>query len=238
MSEGNFNVEEEISEALLERPCGFSVDGKWFYLYPVTLGLSILLSRLIQKLEIDQKLLSINPSLETLRVIRLHKDVACRILAFCTAEDRSAIFDVERIDCRQAHFAKHLSDNEIAQLLLLIYQYDKAPAFIKHLGLDREQKEQAKISRLKNKDGNTVMFGGKSIYGSLISVACEKYGWTLDYVVWGVSLVNLRMLLADSVTSVYLSEVERKSAKVTTGQEIVNMDNPANWAKIKSMKWD
>lgn len=238
MSEKKINIEEEITEAILERPYGFSVDNDWFYLYPVTLGLSILLSRLLQKLEIDQRLLAINPSLETLRVIRLHKDIACRILALCTAESKRDIFNVEMINKRQDYFAEHLSDDEIAQLLLLIYQYDKTALFTEHLGLDREQKEQSKISRQKNKSGNTIMFGGKSIYGSLLSAACEKYGWTLDYVVWGISVVNLRMMLADSVNSVYLTDEERKSAKITMGQEIVNMDNPDNWSKIKAMKWD
>lgn len=238
MSESKINIDEEITEALLERPYGFTINNKRYYLYPVTLGKSILLSRLMRKLDIDAELLAKNPSLEALRVVSAHKDVAILIITYCTAKDRQEVFDSARIEKCQSCFSENLSDEEIAQLLLIIYQYDKTASFIRHLGLDRDQKEQAKISKLKNKNGNTVMFGGKSIYGSLISVACEKYGWTLDYVVWGISLVNLRMMLADSVNSIYLSDDEKKSARLTVGQEIVNMDNPDNWAKIKSMKWD
>ena len=238
MSESKINIDEEILEAILERPYGFTIKEKRFYLYPVTLGKSILLSRLMQNLEIDTELLAKNPSLETFRVVSAHRDVAILIITYCTAKDRQEVFDNARTEEYKWLLSKNLSDEEIAQLLLIIYQYDKTASFHKHLGLDRDQKEQTKISKLKNKNGNTVMFGGKSIYGSLISVACEKYGWTLDYVVWGISLVNLRMMLADSVNSIYLSDDEKKSARLTVGQEIVNMDNPDNWAKIKSMKWD
>lgn len=234
----NRRIAQEIEDAVMERPYGFSVGGRRFYLYPVSLGKSILLSRLMQGLEIDVESLARNASLEALRVVAAHKAVACRIIAYTTAKDKDEVLDSELIDSRLSFFSDNLSDDEIAQLLLIIYQYDKTSSFIKHLGLDRDHKEQGKISRLKNKNGNTVMFGGKSVYGSLISVACEKYGWTLDYVVWGISLVNLRMMLADSVTSIYLTDEEKKSARITTGQEIVSMDNPDNWAKVKAMKWD
>lgn len=238
MSERKVNIDEEILEALMERPYGFTINDKRYYLYPVTLGKSILLSRLMRELDIDAELLAKNPSLEALRVVSAHRDVAILIIAYCTAKDKQEVFDNAIIEKYQSFFSENLSDEEIAQLLLIIYQYDKTASFIRYLGLDRDQKEQAKISKMKNKNGNTIMFGGKSIYGSLISVACEKYGWTLDYVVWGISLVNLRMMLADSVNSIYLSDDEKKSARLTAGQEIVNMDNPDNWAKIKSMKWD
>lgn len=238
MTGNGANIEEEILEAILERPYGFTLNGGRYYLYPVTLGKSILLSRLIQNLEIDTDLLAKNPSLEALRVVSIHRDVAILIIAYCTAKDKQEVFDGARIDDCKSYFSENLSNEEIAQLLLIIYQYDKTASFIKHLGLDRDQKEQAKISKIKNKNGNTVMFGGKSIYGSLLNIVCEKYGWTLDYAVWGISLVNLRMILADSVNTIYLSDDEKKSARLTVGQEIVNMDNPDNWAKIKSMKWD
>ena len=238
MPDSKKNIDKEILEVIMERPYGFTVKDKRFYLYPVTLGKSILLSRLMRNLEIDTELLAKNPSLETLRVVSVHRDVAILIIAYCTAKDKQEVFDNARTEEYKWLLSRNLTDEEIAQLLLIIYQYDKTASFIKHLGLDRDQKEQAKISKLKNKNGNTVLFGGKSIYGSLISVACEKYGWTLDYVVWGIGLVNLRMMLADSVNSIYLSDDEKKSARLTVGQEIVNMDNPDNWAKIKAMKWD
>lgn len=238
MPERKVNIEDEIAEALLERPYGFSVNGKQYYLYPITLGKSILLSRLMHCLEIDTALLATNPSIEALRVVSEHKDITIRIIAYVIAKDKKELFDSKKMNKYQSSLSKNLSDSEMAQLLLIIYQYDKTASFFKFLGLDRDQKEQAKISRLKNKNGNTVMFGGKSIYGTLISAACEKYGWSFEYVVWGISLVNLRMMLADSVNSVYLTDEEKKSVRITTGQEVVNMDNPDNWAKIKSMKWD
>ena len=40
-------------------------------------------------------------------------------------------------------------------------------------------------------------FGGKTIWGTLIDAACERYGWTFDYVVWGISYNNLTLMLKD-----------------------------------------
>lgn len=43
---------------------------------------------------------------------------------------------------------------------------------------------------LSKKVQNQYVFGGKSIWGALIDAACERYGWTFDYVVWGISYNN------------------------------------------------
>lgn len=236
--ESAISILQSIEDAIMERPFGFEVNGKRFCLYPPTLGASMLIARLTKDLEIDDASLAEQSCLEIMRIVGKHKDIACRIIAYATANGKEEACDALIIDERQKFFSDSLSNDEIVQLLLLIYQSDNTAAFIRHFGLDKEQKEQARISKLKNKGGNTLMFGGKSLYGSLIGVACEKYGWTLDYVVWGISLTNLRMMIADSINSIYLTDEEKKTAKTTHGQEILNMDDPSNWAKIKAMKWD
>lgn len=234
----DLHIAQEIEDAVMERPHAFSVDGERFALYPVSLGKSILISRLVQKLGIDAGLMATHPSMAAIKASSMHKDIVCRIIAYCTAPDKCTVFDAEKIETRQMFFSENLTDDETARLLLMILRYDSTASFIRHLGLDKEQKDQAEISRLKNRNGNSMTFGGKSVYGALIGVACEKFGWTLDYVVWGISLVNLRMMIADSFNSVYLSEDERKSLRLTTGRQVLDMDNPRNWDKIKSMKWD
>lgn len=72
----------------------------------------------------------------------------------------------------------------------------------------------------------------------MIDTACQRYGWTFEYVVWGISYANLQLLLADSVTSIYLSDEERKRVNIPQDRDIINADDPANMAKIKAMKWD
>ncbi len=75
---------------------------------------------------------------------------------------------------------------------------------------------------------------GKSIYGLLIDFACQRYGWTMDYVLWGISYVNLNMLFADAITTVYLSDEERKKLGRGDGR-MVDADDPKNRDLIRKM---
>lgn len=45
--------------------------------------------------------------------------------------------------------------------------------------------------------------GGRSPWGSFLDAACERYKWTFDYVMWGISYVNLMMMLTDAVSVDY-----------------------------------
>ena len=81
----------------------------------------------------------------------------------------------------------------------------------------------------------SLSFCGKSTYGTLIDWACQRYGWSMEYVVWGISYANLQMLMADSITSVYLSEVERKKLGITDNRDIINADDPKNRELIRKM---
>ena len=79
-----------------------------------------------------------------------------------------------------------------------------------------------------------MLTGGKSIYGLLIDFACQRYGWTMDYVLWGISYVNLNMLFADDITTVYLSDEERKKLGRGDGR-MVDADDPKNRDLIRKM---
>lgn len=34
-------------------------------------------------------------------------------------------------------------------------------------------------------------------------MACERYGWTVEYVMWGVSYLNVLMMLSDAISYDY-----------------------------------
>ncbi len=234
----NGEIEQNVWDAIMERPYGFTVAGERFLLFPVTLGKSMLLSRLMQKLNIQESILKLNPAIESLRIARKEKETACRIISLCTTKDKDNLFDEPYISGKADFFSKNLSSDEIAQLLLVIFSHDYTDSFISYYGLDKERKDQEKIARVKNKGGNTVTFGGKSPYGTIVGAACERFGWSVEYVIWGISYTNLRMLLADAVNSVYLSDEEKKAARIHAGEEVLNMNDPKSWERIKSMKWD
>ena len=171
-------IDMDIADTIIERPHGFKVNQRQFYLYPVTLGKTYLISRLVECLGINLEIIKANPYMEALRICQEKKESVCRILSYHTINKKEELFDY------------------------------------------------------------SLTFGGKSIYGTLIDTACQRYGWTFEYVVWGISYANLQLLLADSVTSIYLSDEERKRVNIPQDRDIINADDPANMAKIKAMKWD
>ena len=60
----------------------------------------------------------------------------------------------------------------------------------------------------------------------------------MNYVVWGISYTNLRMLMADSISTVYLTADERKLLNIFDPKERINADDPKNRELIKSMLED
>ena len=56
---------------------------------------------------------------------------------------------------------------------------------------------------------------------------------------WGISLVNLQLLLADRVQNIYLTDEEKKkvSAGLLNGGDTINADDKANMEKILAMNW-
>ena len=77
-----------------------------------------------------------------------------------------------------------------------------------------------KIKKAKESK-NQFVFGGKTIWGSLIDEACERYKWTFDYVLWEISYNNLMLMMQDKITSIYLSDEEIKKAHIPAANEHV-----------------
>lgn len=231
------DIEQEVWDDILGIPRGFTVDGERFAFYPITLGKSVLLSRLMQTLGIQESSLNLNPAIEVMRIAMEERGTASRMIAICTFKNTGAPLEDRQISGRADFFRKNLSDDDMAKFLLLILRYDRTGDFISYYGLDTERKDQEKIARIKNKGGNTVAFGGKSPYGAILIPMLER-GLSPRDAVWGVSYTCLRMMLADAPNSIYLSDDEKKAAKIRTGEDVLDMNDPGSWAKIKSMKWD
>lgn len=228
----------EIADTIMERPHGFSVGGRQFYLYPVTIGKMYLIGRLFEKLDANDKNIAINPYMEAMRLCETKVEIVCRLLVYHTFNKKEELFDNALVSERIDFFVKELSMEDMAQLLVMTLARNNVSAFIKHFGIDKEKETQRKIAKVKEDKGNTFTFGGKSIYGSLIDVACERYGWTMDYVVWGISYDNLQMLLADSLTSICLTDEERKKVRVPRKGKVLDAGDPKNIEKIMAMNWD
>lgn len=217
----------KIAMVLTDMPLGVSVGKEHFFLYPQTLGRMYLTSQLIEKLEIDQENLKINSFMEALRAAKNHTSECCKLISYHTLRNKSEMLDTKTIERRANKLQRVCSIEDIATLLITILSDNTLNVLTKELGIDAEGKKMAKISQAKE-TSNQYIFGGKTIWGSLIDTACERYGWTFDYVIWEISYNNLTLMMKDKITSIYLSDEERKKAHVPAANEEVIDGNDRN----------
>ncbi|WP_054960260.1 hypothetical protein [Bacteroides thetaiotaomicron] len=225
-------LEMNIADTIIERPVGFNIGSQQFYLYPPTLGITYHLARLFKSLEADARLISANPYLEAIRLCTEKKEIVCRILSNYTFNRKEDVFDGIKVEVRAKEFSE-LAAEELATIFTIVLSGDNTEEFIKYFGIDKERLERSRIAAVK-KDNSSVTFGGNSTYGTLIDFACQRYGWTMDYAMWGISYANLKMLMADAITTIYLSEEDRKLLGKGAG-EVINADDPRNRELIRRM---
>lgn len=226
-----------MADAIIERPQGFQIGHRQFYLYPVSLGKMYLLARLVDSLEVKKENLKVNPFLEALRLVREKRDVVCRLIAYHTCRTKEEVFNNVLIKQRTNLLAKE-SDSDLTTVLIMVLQSEKTSVYIKKLGIDKEQERLHKVMKVKDMK-NVLSFGGQSIYGTLIDAACDRYGWSYDYVVWGISYTSLRLMLADCIKTITLSDKERKKVHVSIDNEVVNGNDKQAIAEfIKTHKFN
>lgn len=235
--ENKERIEMDIADAVMERPAGFNIGSRSFFIYPATLGKTYLLARLFKELDANQQIVAANPYMEAIRLCNTKKDIVCRILSYSTFNRKEDIFNNTKIAERADFFCGNLDLEELATLLVLILTSDNLETYISYFGIDKERKERKRIADIK-KDNGCVTFGGNSVYGTLIDFACQRYGWTMDYVVWGISHTNLRMLMADAINTIYLSAEERKQLNIFDNKENINADDPKNEELINKILGD
>nr|WP_302831799.1 hypothetical protein [uncultured Bacteroides sp.] len=235
--ENKERIEMDIADSVMERPVGFNIGSRSFFIYPPTLGKTYLLARLFKELDANQQIVATNPYMEAIRLCNTKKDIVCRILSYSTFNRKKDIFNNTKIAERDDFFCKNLDLEELATLLVLILTSDNLETYINHFGIDKERKERKRIADIK-KDNGSITFGGNSVYGTLIDFACQRYGWTMDYVVWGISHTNLRMLMADAINTIYLSTEERKQLNIFDNKEYINADDPKNEELINKILGD
>lgn len=230
------NTESLILDTLTDAPVVFEVNNKKYSIYPPTLGKTLLIDRLKRKLSINPERSKANPLEEALRVCEENKEIVLQLLAYCTLRMKE---DIQNESCIKERISvlSELGPDELATLILTVISDTTISDLIKHFDIDKDNDNRREIARVKNSN-NTVMFGGHSIWGTLIDFACERYGWSFDYIMWEISYNNLLMLFNDRSDSIYLTDEERKKAHLRQSGAVINADNPANMAKIKDMHWD
>lgn len=230
-------INQTIADTFIERPQGFSVGSRHFYLFPSTLGKLYLIANLTESLGINKRNLMLSPFIEALRLVHLHKSTCAHILTYYTMKKPKELFDSELVNKRKEYFSKELSDDDMATLFLAVLTSDKTAEIVKHLNLDREQERKERVLKVKNSK-NTFTFGGLSVYGTIVGRFAEKYNWTMEYILWGISYSNLQLLMKDEIEQIYLTDDEIKKVHISKDKDKIDADDPKNWERIKSLKWD
>lgn len=225
-------IEKMMEDSIMEMPIGFEVEGVHYFLYPVTLGTAYLISREREGMAENLKDVFFN-STESEKVD--YRKSLCRIVAMQTLGKKEDILDFRTLSLRTNSLYQSLDDEGLFKLYDMIMEsFDDSSLFIMHSGLDYDKKKLEKIAKHKE-DGGNFSFGGRTAYGAIIAPACEKFGWTLDYVVWGIGYTNLKMLLADAQVSVYLSKDDRKKLRISPDREVIDANDPKNIERIKQI---
>lgn len=183
----------------------------------MTLGKMYLTSQLIESMDVNRENLMIDPFVEALRIINTKREESCRLIAYHTIKTKEELLNNRIVDVQQKLISK-FPNQDIATLLICILRNNSYQAIVEGAGIDKESKRMSKVNAAKSASGQFI-FGGKTVWGSLIDAACERYGWTFDYVVWGISYNNLTLMLKDKITSIYLSDDERKRVHLPAEDE-------------------
>ena len=150
MKETELN-EYNIADMVMERPLEFYIEEERYNLYPITLGKSYLMQRLVSSLGINKENVQISPFLEALRLCKSNGNTVARIIAYSTIKDKETLFDDKFVSDRTRHFLAMMETEDMAKLLLYILTSDKVEECIKYLGLDKEREDQKRVLRVKNK---------------------------------------------------------------------------------------
>lgn len=214
----DIKIGTKIAMVLTDMPLGVQIGTKHYFLYPQTLGKVYLTSQIVERLEVNQDYLKVNAFMEAIRIANEHFDDCCRLLAYHTLQKKSEVLNTQILERRKKEIFYNCDNTDLATVLIVLLSDNKLSEITKELELDKESERMAKISHAKDSK-NQFVFGGRTVWGSLIDAACERYGWTYDYVVWGISYNNLTLMLKDKITSIYLSDEELKKARIPSATE-------------------
>lgn len=210
----------DISDTLIERPVSFCYKRRRYSIYPLSLGKLQLCSRLIDalgfdKIKRDKELYSL-----ALKTAQNRRNEGLRLISYITLPGADCLD--ETLVRERARRLRGMRARDLASVLVLFLTMDKTVEIMREFGIDKESKHLSEVMKVKaeSKDGS-VSFGGKSVWGTLVDAACERYGWTYQYTVWGISYCNLQLLLADHVKTVFLTDEERKKCRIPSDNTVV-----------------
>lgn len=233
MDEKKKLLEYELADIITQKPHEIKVGRKPLRLYPVTLAKMLVLRWYIDDLRINTELLQRSPELEAIRLVREHKGTCCDFLAIHTSPNTyKDLFNLHSRAERRNLFMK-VEEPDLAALLLNVLSSDRTAELMAHLGIDKEQERMGRVMEVKRRHNkNSISFGGLSVFGSFIG-QLKEMGYTDSEILYERGYSYLRLMLADKVTSVYLSDEEMKElSALDIGKDTMDANDPRSAEKI------
>lgn len=227
------NIEYYLADIITDEPHEFHIGRKVLRLYPVTLGKMTKLRRYMDALKINTDLLTTNPDAEVLRLVVNHREVCCGILAIHTAPNTYKDLFNMKARAERRNLLMKVGNADLAALLLTVLTSDRTAELMASLGIDKEQERMGRVMEVKRRHSkNSISFGGLSVFGSFIG-QLKEIGYTDSEILYERGYSYLRLMLADKITSVYLSDEELKElSALDTGKDAMDANDPRSADKI------
>lgn len=207
-----------------------------FRIWPDTLGKLFLVGRAVRRLGLRPGVMSRLAGEECLRAVRARRGDAAMVLALYDCRTMEEHFDSERLDSSVAYISANMEDADMAALLQrVLTRGGGVEAAERFYGLDVDAENRRRVARAKGAGGSSVSFGGRSLYGTLVSHFVAK-GMGVRQIVWEEGYGNLRMLMADEPASVWLSSEERRRVHLKGRPgEVIRADDPRNARRVAEL---
>lgn len=221
-------LEHALADIITAQPHEIMIGRKTLRIYPVTLAKTFLLRRWMDALEIDRSLSKGTPYVECLRLAETQRETVAEVLAIHSAPNtQKALHDSRARAIRRNIFAS-VKTEHLAGLLLTVLTQDKTKELMQYLGLTAEHERLTEVLKVKrNRIQNNLTFGGKSIFGTFIG-RLKEMGYTDEEILFERSYSYLRLMLADKVTSLYLSDEELKDLPQSAGGRLLDGDDDSD----------
>ncbi len=230
----DMDMERALADIVTGRPYEFTVGRKHLRLYPVTLAKTFELKGHMEHLGINYAILSSNPFIEALRLVQVHRSTCASILAIHTARNTARDLYDDKAFRERRNLMESLSVESMATLLMMVLTSDHSEQVMEHLGILKERERLRRVVSLKSGEKNQQSFGGVSLFGGFIG-PLKDMGYSDDEIIYERPYSYLRMMLADKVTTVYLSDDELRSLPADVGGTMLDGNDPASFAKLKDM---
>lgn len=215
----------DITDVIIEKPIALSIGEKHFVITPPSLGKTMLIARFMGMLNFRPDVVNLDVGAAIMDVCIKKEDAVCQLIAILLTSDKEHLINDNHVSSLAEYVKKHTTMAERCVLIELQLERKPITHYMALLGIDREKERMKKVMKVKGQ-GNSVQFGGVSMFGTIIGAACERYGWTYDYVVWGISYDALQLLIADAIQTVYLTDDELAKAHISTDGVYINGDDP------------